>query len=193
MAFDPEEGMPLLERHLARMKASAEVFGFAFDRHGARNELQAATFRLRDPCRIRLLLAPSGSVAVEMSPLPRTPEQAWTVAIVPLPVSPHDLRLRHKTSDRGFYDEARRAAATDEVLFEHDGVLTEGSFTSLFVERDGVLLTPPPGPLLPGVLVADLIAAGRARPATLTRADLTDGFFVGNALRGLIPAIVAVA
>ncbi|MBM6576414.1 aminodeoxychorismate synthase component I [Microvirga sp. SRT01] len=193
MAFDPEEGMPLLERHLARMKASAEVFGFAFDRHGARNELQAATFRLRDPCRIRLLLAPSGSVAVEMSPLPPAPRDGWTVAIVPLPVSPHDLRLRHKTSDRGFYDEARRAAATDEVLFEHDGVLTEGSFTSLFVERDGVLLTPPPGPLLPGVLVADLIAAGRARPATLTRADLTDGFFVGNALRGLIPAIVAVA
>ncbi|KQR87807.1 aminodeoxychorismate synthase component I [Sphingomonas sp. Leaf343] len=193
MAFDPEEGMPLLERHLARMKASAETFGFAFDRHGARNELQAATFRLRDPCRIRLLLAPSGSVAVEMSPLPPAPTRPWSVAIVPLPLPPADLRLRHKTSDRGFYDEARRAAGTDEVLFEHDGVLTEGSFTSLFVERDGVLLTPAPGPLLPGVLVADLIAGDRVRPATLTRADLTNGFFVGNAVRGLIPAIVAVA
>jgi para-aminobenzoate synthetase/4-amino-4-deoxychorismate lyase len=41
----------LLERHLARMKASANAFGFEFDRHSARNELQAATFRLRAPAR----------------------------------------------------------------------------------------------------------------------------------------------
>src|SRR5690242_3208090 len=60
MAFDPDEGIPLLERHLARMKASALQFGYPFDRHATRNELQAATFRLRTARRIRLLLAPSG-------------------------------------------------------------------------------------------------------------------------------------
>eukprot|EP01035_Chromulina_nebulosa_P040053 gene40054-54151_t len=46
MAFDPEAGIPRLERHLARMKASADALGFTFDRHDTRNELQAATFRL---------------------------------------------------------------------------------------------------------------------------------------------------
>lgn len=191
MAFDPMEGMALLERHLARMKASADRFGFTFDRHAARNELQAATFRLREARRVRLMLGPSGAVAVEVSPPPSTPTGPLRVAIVPLPVPAADLRLRHKTSERRFYDEARRAAGTDEVVFEHDGLLTEGSFTSVFVERDGVLLTPTAGPLLPGVLRAELLESGRAREAALTRDDLAGGFLLGNALRGLMPAVLA--
>ncbi len=214
MAFDPVEGVALLERHLARMMASAAALGFRFDRHLARNELQAATFRLREPRRVRLLVARSGKLAVEVGPMPSSvrPERSrgtgvsttldtngWQepldVAIMPLPVASDDFRLRHKTSDRGFYDVARAAAGTAEVVFEDaDGFLTEGSFTSLFVERDGRLLTPPLARgLLPGVLRAELLATGRAAAAELTRADLADGFLLGNALRGLVPAFVAVA
>jgi len=193
MAFDPETGIPLLERHLARMKASADALGFTFDRHAMRNELQAATFRLREPRRLRLLLAASGAVAIEVGDIPVSPALA-EVAIVPLPVDPGDFRLVHKTSDRGFYDSARRAAGTFEVLFEHpDGSLTEGSFTSLFVPRGDVLVTPPARSLLRGVLRAELLATGQAVEGRLTRADLAHGFRIGNALRGLIPAVVAVA
>jgi para-aminobenzoate synthetase/4-amino-4-deoxychorismate lyase len=189
MAFDPVEGIVLLERHLARMKASATAFGFAFDRHGARNELQAATFRLRTAKRVRLMLSASGAVAIEVSAIPTLPEGPVEVAIVPLPVAPGDFRLRHKTSDRAFYDSARIASGAVEIVFEQDGQLTEGSFTSLFVERGGQLLTPPlAAGLLPGVLRAELIETGRAFEAPVTRADLIDGFFLGNALRGLIPA-----
>ena len=48
---------------------------------------------------------------------------------------------------------------------------------------------PPPalGPA-PGVLRRSLIEAGRAREAELTIDDLTGGFLVGNALRGLMKA-----
>ena len=115
--------------------------------------------------------------------------------VLPLPVAPHDIRLRHKTSDRAFYDRARVAAGSDEVVFVRpDGRLTEGSFTSLFVPRGDELLTPPLADgLLPGVLRAALIAEGRAVEAVLTVDDLHDGFYVGNALRGLIPATVAEA
>ncbi|MES2754471.1 MAG: aminodeoxychorismate synthase component I [Pseudomonadota bacterium] len=194
MAFDPVAGIALLDRHLARMKASAAAFGFAFDRHEARNELQAATFRLREARRVRLVLAPGGAIAIEIAQLPATPPAPVAIAIVPLPVAPTDFRLAHKTSNRRFYDAARAAAGTSEVVFEDAaGRLTEGSFTSLFVERDDVLLTPPAGRGLPGVLRAELLASGRAVEAELTSADLTDGFFIGNALRGLIPALVAPA
>ena len=191
MAFDPDEGIALLDRHLARMKASARAFGFSFDRHATRNELQAATFRLRNRCRVRLLLGPSGAIAIQVSPIPRVPEGPVEVAIVPLPVSPRDVRLAHKTSDRGFYDRARRQAGTAEVVFaDRQGFLTEGSFTNLFVERDGRLVTPPASRgLLRGVLRAELLENGRAVEADLTRDDLAGGFFVGNALRGLIPAV----
>jgi para-aminobenzoate synthetase/4-amino-4-deoxychorismate lyase len=193
MRFDAVEGIVDLERHLERMKRSADILGFAFDRHDVRNELQAATFRLREDRRIRLRLSPSGAVAIEAMPAPVAQPGPVDVAIVPLPVLAADVRLRHKTSARGFYDDARRAAGTFEVVFaDRDGFLTEGSFTSLFVERDGRLLTPPLARgLLPGVLRQRLIEEGRAIEADLRAGDLAGGFLIGNALRGLIAARVA--
>lgn len=195
MRFDPEAGILLIERHLARMKASAAAFGYPFDRHGARNELQAATFRLRKPARIRLLASRNGRLAIEIAPAPISATQPLRVALAPLPVARSDFRLRHKTSNRAFYDDARRASGADEVVFvDGDGCLTEGSFTNVFVERDGVLLTPPLARgLLPGVLRAELIDSGRAIEHDLTVDDLAASFFLGNALRGLFPARVAVA
>jgi para-aminobenzoate synthetase/4-amino-4-deoxychorismate lyase len=115
------------------------------------------------------------------------------VALAPLPVEPDDFRLRHKTSDRRFYDEARETAGSFEVVFvDRDGFLTEGSFTSLFVERGGRLLTPPLARgLLPGVLREQLIDEGQAEEADLRAEDLEGRFFVGNAVRGLIAAQLA--
>jgi len=190
MAFDPEVGIALLERHLARMRASARLFGFTFDRHMVRNELQAATFRLSAPARVRLLLAPSGAVAIGIAPLPAAPAGSVKVAIAPLPVAPDDFRLAHKTSRRGFYDTARVPGTFETLFTDPDGFLTEGSFTSLFVERDGVLITPPLSRgLLPGVLRAELLATGRAVEGDLTQSDLESGFLIGNALRGLVSAV----
>ncbi len=190
MRFDPEQGIDRLDLHLSRMRASAQALDFSFDRHAVRNELQAATFRLREAKRIRLLLAKSGAVAIEISNLPPAPSGPVSVAVVPLPVDVSDFRLVHKTSDRSFYDEAKVKAGAFEVVFsDPDGFLTEGSFTTLYVERDGVLLTPPVSRrLLPGTLRSELIEAGRAKEADLRPEDLADGFFIGNAIRGILPA-----
>jgi para-aminobenzoate synthetase / 4-amino-4-deoxychorismate lyase len=83
-----------------------------------------------------------------------------------------------------------RAAGADEALFiRDDGLMTEGCFTNLFVEREGRLLTPPLRlGLLPGVLRRSLIEVGRAVEAELRIDDLEEGFLIGNALRGLMPA-----
>jgi para-aminobenzoate synthetase/4-amino-4-deoxychorismate lyase len=189
MRFDPHEGIADLDRHLARMKASAAALDFAFDRHAARNELQAATFRA-GPSRVRLRLSRSGAMAIELRALPAPPAGPVAVALMPRPVEAGDFRLAHKTSDRGFYDEARdRGGAFETIFTDADGFLTEGSFTSLFVARGDRLLTPPRARgLLPGVLRARLIDEGRAEEADLRPADLTDGFLIGNSLRGLIRA-----
>lgn len=66
MAFDPEEGIADLERHLDRLTQQANSLGFKFDRHAARNELQAATFGRRQPAVARLLLSPTGAIAIEL-------------------------------------------------------------------------------------------------------------------------------
>ena len=193
MRFDPEEGIPLLEGHLARISASAHELGFAFDRHAARNQIQTLCFDLDDAARVRLTCARSGTTAIEVAPLPPTPAEPLDCIALPLPVSASDWRLRHKTTDRGFYAEALAAAhgadAQEALLVQGDGLVTEGSWTSVFVERDGTLVTPPLAlGLLPGVLRESLIAEGRAIEGELTLGDLEDGFLVGNALRGLMKA-----
>ena len=67
MRFDPEEGILDLDHHLDRLKQASEEQGVEFDRHAARNELQAATFGKRKPARARLLLSPSGAIAIELT------------------------------------------------------------------------------------------------------------------------------
>jgi para-aminobenzoate synthetase/4-amino-4-deoxychorismate lyase len=69
MEFDPEEGIPNLDEHLDTLKRAADAQGFKFDRHAARNELQAATFGKSRPAVARLLLSPSGAMAIEVKPL----------------------------------------------------------------------------------------------------------------------------
>lgn len=194
MRFDPAEGIPLLELHLERLKASAAELGYTFDRHETRNRIQALCFELAEAAKLRLLLARSGEVTLEAQPLAAgaMPDPV-RCAVMPLPVVTGDWRLRHKTTDRAFYDDARRAAqavGADEALFiRDDGLLTEASYSCLFVERDGTLITPPLAlGLLPGVLRRHLIDTGRAIEAELRLEDLDDGFWLGNSVRGLMKA-----
>ncbi|MFN3990374.1 MAG: aminodeoxychorismate synthase component I [Erythrobacter sp.] len=197
MRFEPDSGIALIEKHLARMKASAASLGFAFDRHAARNQIQALCFELEAPARVRLLLSRSGATALEAGPLPA--RRAAPLACIALPnlLDPGDWRLAHKTSDRGFYEDAlaaaKRLGADEALLVRGDGLVTEGSFTSVFIAgADGILLTPAAHlGLLPGVLRAHLLEEGRAREAELTldavaAASAAGRLWLGNAVRGLI-------
>jgi para-aminobenzoate synthetase/4-amino-4-deoxychorismate lyase len=192
MAFTPEDGIPLLELHLERMKTSAAALGFVFDRHALRNAIQALCFEAEAPGKLRLMVSKGGAHALELGPMPERLGQVDCIALR-LPVDPGDWRLGHKTSDRGFYETALAAAqgagAHEAIFVRDDGLVTEGSFSNLYVERDGALLTPPAAlGLLPGVLRRSLIDTGRAVEAELTLGDLAHGFFVSTAVRGLMPA-----
>lgn len=193
MRFTPEDGIPHLDLHLERLGQSAGELGFSFDRHAVRNAIQALCFDAERPARLRLVAARSGAYALELADLPEALPAPATVAVLRLPIDSGDWRLRHKTTDRSFYEHglaiARAAGAHEALFLRDDGLVTEGSFTNLFVERDGVLLTPEADlGLLPGILRRALIDAGEAREARLTLDDLADGFVIGNALRGLHPA-----
>ncbi len=197
MLFDPEKGIPLLELHLERMKASALELGFAFDRQETRNRIQASCFELEEAAKLRILLARSGDVTLQAVVLgDGAVAQPVTCKAMPLPVVTGDWRLRHKTTDRSFYDMARLAAqdegAAEAIFVRDDGLVTEASYCSIFVERDGKLLTPPLAlGLLPGVLRRSLIEEGRAVEAELTLDDLAGGFLLGNSVRGLMKAVLA--
>lgn len=193
MRFTPETGIALLDLHLERIKGSAAELGFSFDRHAVRNAIQALCFDAEGAAKVRLAVARSGAYCLELAALPKPFADTVACAVLRLPVDPSDWRLRHKTSDREFYDAGLQVAhangAAEALFVRDDGLITEGCFTSIFVERDGLLLTPPLRlGLLPGVQRRTLIDAGRAQEAVLTLDDLGQGFLIGNALRGLFPA-----
>ncbi len=196
MGWQPGAGYLFLGRHLARLQASARFFGFPRDAGNIREVLADAEkgFARDRDYRVRLLLAETGALSVTASPLAAETGAARTVTLAQAPVDSADPLLYHKTTARDLYDRERAGARARigcfDVLFRNErGELTEGSFTNLFIERAGRLLTPPlSSGLLPGVLRAELLANGKAEEAVLTVDDLAhaDRIFVGNALRGLM-------
>ncbi|MEY4965540.1 MAG: hypothetical protein RL274_1123 [Pseudomonadota bacterium] len=178
-----------LDRHFARMEASAKALGLHFDSCTARIALHHAVAGKSSAQRVRLTLDEQGSHLATAHDLAPNPAH-WTYAISPQRTNSSDLFLRHKTSGRDLYESEVTRLGTDEVVFCNErGELTEGARSNLFVERDSVLLTPPlTAGVLGGCLRAELIAEGRAREVTLMPNDLENGFYFGNSLRGLIPA-----
>jgi para-aminobenzoate synthetase/4-amino-4-deoxychorismate lyase len=195
MRWMPGDGFHLLERHLRRLRASAAHFGFVFDETRTRRALDAAVAARDGVQRVRLTLGERGELQVEAEPFvsPR-PDAVWRYALAPSPVDSGDWRVHHKTTARAFYDSAREASGCDEVVFVNErGEITEGSRTNIFIERDGVWLTPPLAcGVLDGCLRRELIENGprRAVECVLRREDLARGqVWFGNALRGLIRGI----
>jgi branched-subunit amino acid aminotransferase/4-amino-4-deoxychorismate lyase len=188
-------GFWLLEGHRARMAASAAALGFSFapenfDRALARTCAGAETRSLR----VRLVLSRDGAIETTAAAFaPDSLEKIWRVAVAPQKFNSRDPLLRHKTTRRALYEDALAASGADEVIFlnERDEVC-EGARTNVFVDRDGLLLTPPvESGLLPGVLRAHLLTRRRAREQILRLDDLKSDFLVGNALRGLMRARLA--
>lgn len=207
LRFVPAEGFRRGALHLARMARSAQALGFPFDEAAARDAMELAVRGAgavdggiepddRNPpgaLRLRLVLKASGALRAAAAPLGPAPG-IWHVAIAPDRLDAADPWLRHKTSRRPLYERWRAALppGVDEMLFlNRAGALCEGTITNLFVECDGMLLTPPlRAGVLPGVLRQSLLAADRARETDLHPRDLegNGAIFVGNSLRGLIPA-----
>ena len=178
-----------LAGHLARLQRTARALGFAFDRAAIDQALAAIAGD--DPLRVRLTLDRHGAPTVQAAPLVAGPA-VWRLAIHPERLDPDEPWLRVKTSARQRYDRARAALpdGIDEWLFLNTrGELCEGTITTLFLRREGRLLTPPlASGLLPGVLRA-APSASSAAEAVLRPPDLADGeILVGNSLRGLAPA-----
>jgi 4-amino-4-deoxychorismate lyase len=143
--------------------------------------------------RVRLTLGVRGDTQVEAAPFTPLPEgTVWRFRLAGTRVSSGDPRVHHKTTARAFYDEALAAAAPcDEVIFLNErGEVTEGSRTNVFLERNGVWLTPPlTCGLLDGCLRRELIENGPQRVVeqVLRADDLDSGqVWFGNALRGLV-------
>jgi para-aminobenzoate synthetase/4-amino-4-deoxychorismate lyase len=190
LRWAPDDGFARLDRHLARLAASARYFGFRVDDWRVRAELaRAVTSCPAEPHRVRLLVGRRGEVRVEahvLGPYPDTER----LALAPTPVDPCDAFLFHKTTRRDAYDAALRACpgAGDVLLWNTRGEITETCRANVAVLLDGSLVTPPVAcGLLGGTLRNELIDEGTLRERVVTRGDLAraGAVFVISSLRGL--------
>jgi len=196
LGYAPQGGFTRLSLHLDRMTRSAQALGIPFDGAAAMRALEENVAAHNGPRRMRLVLEETGDLLCTSAPLPPSPAR-WTNAISPFRVGSSDALARHKTSWRGALDgeQARLAQScgADEALFLNEqGRLAEGSRTNVFVSRGGRLFTPPlEDGALDGCLRRELLDAGRCEERRLTPADLdsADAVYLGNSLRGLIPAV----
>lgn len=192
----PGRGVPRLKAHLARLSASAALFGFPVD-HAHIAALIGSLSGAR-ALRCRLTLGRDGVADLTWSYLPDAPDRPWRVGIAGQRLAASDVWLRHKTTRRHLYDRARNHLpdGIDEILFLNDrDELCEGTITNLFVTcADGRRVTPPlSSGCLPGILRAELLAAGAVEEAVVSP-EMLEGaaaLHLGNALRGEIAAELA--
>ncbi len=200
LRYEKAKGYHLLERHLARLQASAHHFGYPFSRAAVLTALDEEAARITaDVALVRLLLGEDGAITVSAREIELpTKDTVWRFVISDRRVDEKDPLFYHKTTRRQFYDaemeRQKELTGCDEVVFLNTrGELTEGTRTTLFVEQDGRLFTPALAcGLLPGTLREELLDLPRAAAseAVLSPLDLAraDRLYLGNSVRGLVRA-----
>jgi 4-amino-4-deoxychorismate lyase len=186
------DGAKLVRRdqHLARLRASANILGFAVDEAALANAL--ASVGGTDTQRVRLTIGRAGDTEITSAVLGPVAAE-WCVTLAGQCLSSHDPFLRHKTTQRKLYDQTRAAlpGGISEAIFANErGEICEGTITSVFFDIGGGFATPPLScGCLPGILRAELLDSGICHEAILQINDLDRAkLWVGNSLRGLIPA-----
>ena len=194
LRWEPDTGFLRLDQHLRRLSRSADALGFR-QPQDAKGKLEKEVSG-EAPLRVRLVMTYRGKMEVTATPFEPVPEETvWKLKVAKTKLQSEDSLFRHKTSRREPYEAARAEFSKDEadevLLLNERGEVCEGTITNIFAEAaDGMLLTPPlTSGLLPGVLRAELIRERKARGEVLKLDDLRHRkLFVGNSLRGLIPA-----
>ena len=178
----------LLARHLSRLAASAEFFGFPCDQETVRQALIRHAATASGLRKTRLLLSADGDVEVSSEPLEERTE-ALRVAVSSRRVDSSDTLRYHKTTCRELFDAAwsDRPDCDEVLLVNEQGQLAEGSYHTLVVKLDGQLVTPPlECGLLPGVLREELLNQGTLAEMILTPDDLkrSEELWLINSVRG---------
>ena len=197
MGYDHITGFMHFDLHMHRLQKSAKTLGFVFDRGAAIQALTTYARGLKGPQKVRAELSKSGQIEISHLGLNLIPIQKfWPITLSKHPVHSQDPLLAHKTSRRQFtegeYQRLTKNTDRKEVLFFNEkDQLCEGSFTNVFIVKNGKMFTPPVRcGLLPGILRQVLLANGEATTKILMIQDLieADEIYIGNSARGLIRA-----
>jgi para-aminobenzoate synthetase/4-amino-4-deoxychorismate lyase len=193
--WSADSGFWLLDRHLARLSKSARYFGYPCDAAKIEAELLQSTELSRAAGRVlrfRLILNSLGCTRIEVSPYDSAVGN-YTLSLATNSVDMNDPRLRHKTVDRSVYEQAVPSlpGASDVLLWNNRGEVTESRIANLVIQIGGELVTPAlTSGVLPGCFREELVSTGQVKERIIKLDDLAgaEGFYMINSLRGMWPA-----
>ncbi len=173
MAWTPDAGVSLRQRHINRLLQAGDHFNIQVDMDTVMDLLN--TVRSDTPVKLRLLVDAAGTPELQIGPLPSDDGEPRALPIDTVPTDPFDEFLVYKTTTRTRYEEAmdRFPGAPDVILWNRRGELTETCIANLVLELDGELVTPDHSSgLLPGTLREELLDRGQVAERVLTLDDL---------------------
>jgi para-aminobenzoate synthetase/4-amino-4-deoxychorismate lyase len=179
----------LLERHVQRLKSSANYFGYPCDAGKVVSELEEMVTRHQTGrWKIRLFLKRDGSLRTNAEAIYGNADNVLRVTFATHPVDRNDIFLFHKTTNRTVYEKAlREAQGCDEViLWNESGEITESAFGNIVIVESGKNWTPSRAcGLLNGTFKEELMAGGELRERVITKDELLrcDSFYLINSVR----------
>lgn len=207
LLWTPQEGYFLLDRHLHRLKQSAQYFKFSLELAVVEKQLLAKANSLEDyPYKVRLLISRKGQIVIEAIPLKQRQSeqqnnnqvinnQPIKLGIATEPIKIENPFLYHKTTNREVYRLARQLQPNcDDVLLWNDRQeITESCIANIVCKIDNQLLTPPiECGLLAGTFRNYLLDQGKIKEAKLKLSELKEceSIYLINSVRKWQNAII---
>jgi para-aminobenzoate synthetase/4-amino-4-deoxychorismate lyase len=187
----------LLERHLQRLRESAEYFSFSVAEQDVVNALaQVRRSNSTGMWKVRVAVSREGRVELQTTDIGAGIDQVKKVSLASRSCNSTERFLYHKTTRREFYEDERRAQPEfDDVIFWNErGEITESTIANVVIERDGRLITPPvDAGLLAGTFRSELLAEGKLEEGVILIDELrnTKKFYLINSVRKWMPAILS--
>ncbi len=180
-----------LDRHLRRLKSSAQYFNIPCNKAGIKQEVKNYAAPLTGRVRLRLLLHPGGEISLEHLPVITDKSIQQHVVLSRHKTNSQDPFLYHKTTLRKLYDSEYKKYANAEcrdVIFRNEkNEITEGAISNIFIRKNGNYYTPPLGcGLLAGIERQAIMKRLKAKEKILYLNDLkkADEIILTNSVRG---------
>lgn len=174
--FAPPEGLFLLDKHLTRLKDSAEYFGIEYNEEVVSKMLTKAQEGFSNNAyRIRLKLHPNGPPSLEAQPVDTTAlSSPVRIRLAKTAIDSKNPFLYHKTTHRKMYDDALASVSDcdDVILWNERGEVTESTIANVVVQIVGELFTPPVEcGLLAGTFRQKLLEEGKIKECIISAED----------------------
>ncbi|MBK1440091.1 branched-chain-amino-acid transaminase [Parapedobacter sp. ISTM3] len=214
-AYNTHNGTRLFkaEQHYDRLRRSCELVGIAFP--WKIDYLVDKTYKLLDKNNLRsAYVRPLVTTGHNMYLTPATDSSivisAWEwgpflgTGLIRVSLSPHQRPNPHSMPPdakiAGQYvasivatTEATKRGFDEAILLDSNGYVAQASSNNLFIEKDGVLYTPPTGHIFPGITRQTVLELGKAlnidmveKPLSLEELRAADSAFLTGTATGIV-------